>query len=937
MRAARPAAVAAAAVALLAATLPTTATAVGGQAQQRGSGPDDAVDLDVLYIGAHPDDEAGSLSAFGQWNEYDDVQAGVITVTRGEGGGNAVGLEEGPELGMLREAEERRAVGNAGVENVYNLDEVDFFYNASAPLSDEVWGEDALARVVRVVRATRPEVIVTMNPSPTSGNHGHHQQAARLAVEAYEAAADPEAFPEQLSEEGLSTWRVSRILRGGATGTGVVGSACETTPYRPADATDRVFGIWQGRVSEETGELWALRERKSQWEYVSQGWAVFPPPPTDPEQNGCDWFTLIASRTPYPETTAGPTAALQGALLPIEGGLPLGTELTIDPDPFYVLPGEQFTATVQVKAPAKRPLVRPALTVTGPDGWTAEVPSGALPRTLRPGQEVSVDVTVTPPADAAPGERVAVRATLDTRSGSGSNEAAVETTPAVRGDLAQRPEAEVFAGWTDDVDLPKLVSLIAPIASVGTGRTQPVSVDVINDGVAPAAGTVTLDLADGFTATPASVPFEGLAPGETTTVTFDVTNTDTALPTSNRAPNGGYPFQIVTDFGAGTDTANAVLELVPTTQIPQVSTAPVVDGVAGEGEYPGAVIDSSTMWEGQAVPPADASSTTRLSFTDDALYVLVEVTDDVLGTVLPLEDCKRHWRTDSVEITVDPRGTSSNTSTTFKTGIFPTTVEGGPCFQRDADNRQGPGAETAPGMEVAAVMGAARSQAAQSGASGHGGGCGSCGCAACTGGVTAAQGYTGYTVEAKIPFDVLPDAVDPARMGLNVLVYDSDTQDKTGQTRIGWSTFNGVQADPFRWALATLPGLADAGSDPVAPIMPDTAALSIDSPQSIAQSAEDGVGLGGGPELPARTATVTSARLSDSGDEVEVRLWTRADGRANIFLWDGDGVAGSVSVEVESGRTTVDVPVTDGSGGELTALVAFVTDDGTLALAEPVD
>ncbi|TDD66919.1 GlcNAc-PI de-N-acetylase [Jiangella aurantiaca] len=923
MRAAIPAA-AAATAALLAATLPAVAAPAASGTPAASA---DAVDLDVLYIGAHPDDEAGSLAAFGQWNEYDDIQAGVITVTRGEGGGNAVGLEEGPELGMLREAEERRAVGNASIDNVYNLDELDFFYNASAPLTDQVWGDDALERVVRVVRSTRPEVIVTMNPSPTSGNHGHHQQAARLAVEAYEAAADSEAFPEQLSEEGLSTWRVSRILRGGATGTGVTGSACETTPYKPADPTDRVFGVWQGRVSEETGELWALRERKSQWEYVSQGWAVFPPPPTDPQQNGCDWFTLIASRTPYPATTAGPTAALQGALLPAEGGLPLGTELTIDPEPFLVLPGAEFSATVQVKAPAKRPLVRPSLSVTGPEGWTVSVPDGALPRLIRPGQEITVDVTVTPPADAATGQRVALKAALEAGGASGSNEAAVETTPAVHAELAQRPEAEVFAQWTADQDLPKLESLIAPIASVGVGRTQPVSVDVSNDGMAPASGSVTLDLADGFSASPVSASFSDLAPGESTTVTFSVTNENTSLPTSNRAPNGGYPFQIVTESGSSADTSNAVLELVPSTTIPDVSTAPVVDGVAGEGEYPGEAIDSSTMWEGQAVPPADASSTTRLSFTDDALYVLVEVTDDTLGTVLPLEDCKRHWRTDSVEITVDPRGTSSNTSTTFKTGIFPTTVEGEACFQRDADNRQGPGAETAPGMEVAAVMGAARTQ------NGHTSSCGSCGCAACTGGATAAEGYTGYTVEAKIPLDVLPDNVDPERMGLNVLVYDSDTQDKTGQTRIGWSTFNGVQADPFRWALATLPGLADAGSDPVAPIMPDTAALSVDSPQSIAQSAVDGVGLGGGPELPAGTAAITSARAS--GDEVEVRLRTRESGRANVFLWDGESVAGSVSVEVGSGQTTVDVPVTGGSG-ELTALVAFITDDGTLALAEPV-
>ncbi|MBB5792029.1 sugar-binding protein [Jiangella mangrovi] len=902
MRAVRSAA-AAATAALLAATLTATPTVAAAPAASGAPPRADAVDLDVLFIGAHPDDEAGALAALGQWHEAADVQAGVITVTRGEGGGNAVGLEEGPELGMLREAEERSAVANASIENVYNLDELDFFYNASAPLTDQVWGDDALERVVRVVRSTRPEVIVTMNPSPTPGNHGHHQQAARLAVEAYEAAADPEAFPEQLSDEGLSTWRVSRILRSGATGTGAAGSACETTPYTPADPTDRVFGAWQGRASTETGELWALRERKAQWEYVSQGWAVFPPPPTDPEQNGCDFFTLIASRTPYPMPGTGQTAALQGALLPMDGGLPLGTELTIDPEPFLVLPGESFAATVTVRAPARKPLVSPSLTVSGPAGWTAEVPDGALPRTLRPGREVSVDVVVTPPADAAAGERVALAATLTTRTGSGSNEAAVETTTDVRGELAQRPEAEVFADWTAEVDLPKLESLIAPIASLPSGAGTAVVVEVTNDGDTAASGSVTLELPAGFSAQSATLPYADLAPGATTTVTFSVTNTDPSLPTSNRAPGGGYPFRIVTDFGSGTDTQNATLELVPSADLEIQTEAPVLDGVAGEGEYPGDPIDTSTMWEGQAVPPADASATTRLAFTEDALYVLVEVTDEALGTVLPLEDCKRHWRTDSVEITIDPRGQSSNTSTTFKTGIFPTTVEGEPCFQRDADNHQGPGAETAPGMEVASVVN---------------------------------EPYDGYTIEAKIPFDVLPDTIDPERVGFNVLVYDSDTQDKTGQTRIGWSTFNGVQADPFRWARLRLGGYPDSAPAPVAPIMPDTAALSIDSPQSIAQSAEDGVGLGGGPELPARTASVTSARLSGSGDEVEVRLRARTDGRANVFLWDGDSVAGSVSADVEAGRTTVDVPVTDGSGGELTALVAFVTDGGTLALAEPV-
>ena len=130
-------------------------------------------DLDVLFIGAHPDDEAFALSTYGQWNEYNDIQTGVITITRGEGGGNAVGPEEGPALGLIREAEERRAVGRAGINDVYDLDQVDFYYTVSAPLTEQVWGhDDTLERVVRVIRETKPEVIITMDPAPSPGNHG---------------------------------------------------------------------------------------------------------------------------------------------------------------------------------------------------------------------------------------------------------------------------------------------------------------------------------------------------------------------------------------------------------------------------------------------------------------------------------------------------------------------------------------------------------------------------------------------------------------------------------------------------------------------------------------------------------------------------------------------------------------------------------------------
>jgi LmbE family N-acetylglucosaminyl deacetylase len=886
------------ATAAAAATLAATGMSAVAAEERHKPPANEAADLDVLFVGAHPDDEAWSLAAFGQWNEDADVDAGVITVTRGEGGGNAVGLEEGPELGLLREAEERRAVAFAGIENVFNLDKIDFYYTLSSPLTEEAWGDDTLERVVRVMRATRPEVIVTMNPSPVGGNHGNHQQAARLAVEAYYAAADPNAFPEQLDEEGLSTWSAARILQGGASGSGVTGSACETTPYDANDATDTVFGVWQGRTSQESGETWAMHERRATWEYVSQGWAGFPPPPTDPEEIGCDYFTLVDSRTPYPDPASGQLAALQGAVLPAEGGLPLGTEFYITPSTFQVLPGQSFDATVSVGAD-RSPLFRPDLTVDAPDGWDVEI-TGSLPRVIRPGKSVEVDVVVTPPSSASLGERVELAATLTTARGAGSNSSAVEVASTTRGQLAQRTEAQIFVDWAQDQKLPKLESLIDPLASVGTGRTEPVTVDVTNDGDTAASGTVQLDLADGFSAEPAIHTVDELAPGTTTSVTFDVTNTDTSLPTSNRAAGGGYPFQVVTELGDDAHVQDAVLELVPTTEIPMVDTAPEVDGVASSAEYPGAEIDTSTRWEGQEATPEDISSTTRFSFTDDALYVFVDVTDDELGTVLTPEDCKRHWRTDSVEITIDPRGSSDNTSTTFKTGIFPVTDDpdngNPPCFERDADNNQGTGEETAPGMTVASRV---------------------------------SEQYDGYTIETKIPFSALPDTIDPSRMALNVLVYDSDTQDKTGQTRIGWSTFGGVQAAPFRWALATLPGLAESDPAPVPPTLPDTAVLSVDSPQSIDQAAADGVGLGGGPALSPRTARLTSVSADDS--EVTMRLQSRVAGDANVFLVSGLDVVGSDTTAVKKGSNLITVPAT--STDDVRVLVAFSTDDGTLALA----
>nr|BFE99606.1 hypothetical protein GCM10020241_12820 [Streptoalloteichus tenebrarius] len=258
----------------------------------------------------------------------------------------------------------------------------------------------------------------------------------------------------------------------------------------------------------------------------------------------------------------------------------------------------------------------------------------------------------------------------------------------------------------------------------------------------------------------------------------------------------------------------------PSTEVPRAGTRPRVDGVGGQDEYPGEPV-TLTHWQGErCASDQDCSARARLSRDGDDLFVFVEVADDRRGAVLPAEDCKRHWRTDSVEVAIDPRGRADDTSTTFKAAFLPVTAEGGPCAARDADQHQGPAGQTAPGLEFASAP--------------------------------LAGSPAGYTIEARIPLGALPAGVDPERFAVNILVYDSDTDDRTGKTRLAWSPFGSAQADPYVWGVARLvdytppPGQP---TEPIPPVIPTEAARSSDSPASLAQSRRTGVPLAVGPRI----------------------------------------------------------------------------------------
>ncbi len=193
-------------------------TSPGGEPAPQGAA---MLKTDILGVFAHPDDETGAATPLAAYALGRGAVVANVYCTRGEGGGNMVGTQAGRALGILREAELKRCLQELGVRHCYFLDQADFAYTESLAVTLEKWGhEETLRRLVRLVRALRPEVMVTMNPTPNPGQHGNHQAAGLLAVEAFDAAADPRRFPEQLKDEGLSPWQPRKLYYGGPAGTG---------------------------------------------------------------------------------------------------------------------------------------------------------------------------------------------------------------------------------------------------------------------------------------------------------------------------------------------------------------------------------------------------------------------------------------------------------------------------------------------------------------------------------------------------------------------------------------------------------------------------------------------------------------------------------------------------------------------------------------------
>ncbi len=245
-----------------------------GVAVAQITSPDDRYKADILLVVAHPDDDTLVTSYLARAIFDQRRRIAVVYCTRGDSGSNSEGRERARALGLVREIEGRRAMNFLGITSVWFLDGRDTA-SQDVLVSLGVWPSAAvLEQLVRIVRLTRPEVVMTWLPCSVAGeNHGDHQASGVLATEAFDLAGDPTVFPSQVAAparqfenalEGLSPWQAKKI-------------------YYFTDAFDN--GFMQGRGPEYSGKEISPSRKVSYLQLAAQSAAPYYTQSPDPRMN----------------------------------------------------------------------------------------------------------------------------------------------------------------------------------------------------------------------------------------------------------------------------------------------------------------------------------------------------------------------------------------------------------------------------------------------------------------------------------------------------------------------------------------------------------------------------------------------------------------------------------------------------------------------------
>jgi LmbE family N-acetylglucosaminyl deacetylase len=162
----------------------------------------------ILNIVAHPDDEDGGMLTL--YARGMGARVADLSLTRGEGGQNAMTGDFEDALGLLRTQELLANDRYTGVTQMFGT-EVDFGFSKTKEEAFGKWThERVLYDVVRAIRIYRPLVITATFIGGVTDGHGQHQVSGEIAQEAFKAAGDPAIFPE-LTAEGILPWQPLKV------------------------------------------------------------------------------------------------------------------------------------------------------------------------------------------------------------------------------------------------------------------------------------------------------------------------------------------------------------------------------------------------------------------------------------------------------------------------------------------------------------------------------------------------------------------------------------------------------------------------------------------------------------------------------------------------------------------------------------------------------
>lgn len=162
----------------------------------------------ILYLAAHPDDENNRLLTYLVKGRH--LKTGYLALTRGEGGQNLIGREQGETLGLIRTEELLAARGVDGASQFFSR-AIDFGFSKNPEETLNFWDKDSiLSDMVWVIRNFQPDIIMDRFPTTGEGGHGNHTASAILTLDAVKMAADPQAFPAQLKY--CRIWKVKKVF-----------------------------------------------------------------------------------------------------------------------------------------------------------------------------------------------------------------------------------------------------------------------------------------------------------------------------------------------------------------------------------------------------------------------------------------------------------------------------------------------------------------------------------------------------------------------------------------------------------------------------------------------------------------------------------------------------------------------------------------------------